>query len=108
MAKETITTITCDICGRAGAKSHSFVYDRRCDAAGSMENVWHDVDLCAIHFGALVLKFGHPREHSSRYQGREKARAYGVKVKAWTEAEAMVWEHMTPDERYLAISIEEL
>lgn len=106
MAKETITR--CDICGREGAKSHSFLYDRRCDAASSMENVYHDVDLCSIHFDELVRKFGHPRKHRSRYQGRAEARAYGTKVKEWTEAEAGVWERMTADDRDVALDIENL
>ena len=108
MTKTTITTIRCDICGREDAKSHSFVYDRLPAGAGSSENFYHEVDLCLIHFDELVHKFGHPNEHRSRYQDRAEARAYGVKVKAWTEAEAMVWGRMTPDERHLAFSIEEV
>lgn len=104
MVKEVITK--CDVCGREGAKRHSFVYDRRMDAAGSMENIYHDVDLCVIHFDELVLKFGHPREHRSRYQDRAAARAYGRRVKQWAEVKA-VWKRMTPEERQLAISIEE-
>jgi hypothetical protein len=106
MAKEVITKITCDICGRSDAISHSFLYDRRMDAAGSMENVSYDVDLCTIHFDALVGLFGHPSGYRSRYQGREKAREYGRKVMTWIDAEIGVWRRMTPDERKLAISIE--
>ena len=108
MAKETTVVINCDICGAAGAESHSFFYDRRCDPAGSMENVYYDVDLCGVHFAELVRKHGHPREHRVRLVDRSKARAYGIAAKDWIELMVAIWAKMTPDERSLALAIETL
>jgi len=108
MVKEVTEKISCDICGREGAEGHSFFYDRRMDAAGDMDDEFYDVDLCASHMRAVVVKFGHPWEHYSRSVGRSGARAYGRRVKDWIEAEMGVWKRMSVDERWLAVSIEDL
>ena len=104
MAKETTTTISCDICGR-GAESHGFYYDRRCDAAGSMDDKFYDVDLCQAHFDELVRKHGHPFQHSFRIVGRSDAIKYGSQVKEWCEMQQTIWRKMSSDEKALALEI---
>lgn len=38
--------VICDKCGKNNAKPVQVFIDRRMDAAGSMENLYDDVDLC--------------------------------------------------------------
>ena len=39
--------IICDICGsKERVKVHCYVYDRATDAAGAMEDIYYQVDLC--------------------------------------------------------------
>lgn len=104
MAKETVTTISCDVCGETAA-SNSFIYDRITDAAGSMENVYYDVDLCQAHFDELVRKHGHPKEHRLRLVNRSDAIAYGSKVKSWAEMQCTIWRKMSNEEKLLALAI---
>ncbi len=108
MAKEIITTISCDICGGTDAGSHSFLYDRIADAAGSMEDVYYDVDLCTMHFGELVRVHEHPRGYRQRLVNRSRAIAYGSRVKDWIELQKGIWKKKTPEERKLALDIEAL
>ena len=49
MVKEVTEVVRCDICGDSPAKRLGFAYERRMDAAGSMENVYYDIDLCVLH-----------------------------------------------------------
>lgn len=50
----TVTTVMCDTCGNADARAVSYFVDRRMDAAGSMENEYETVDLCADHMASLL------------------------------------------------------
>ena len=108
MAKTTVTTYSCDICNREGAKRHSFFFDRGMDAAGSMENEYYDVDLCPMHFRELARKHGTPKEYSQSRVGRKQAMKYGYGVKAWIEMQKVVWRKMSNEERRLALQIEGL
>ncbi len=108
MVKEIRTSIRCDICGGGDAESHCFRCGRRTDAAGSMENVYYDVDLCTLHFGELVRKHGDPADYRQRLVGRSREIAYGSGVKDWIELQKVIWKKMTPDERNLALAIEAL
>ena len=108
LAKEIVTTIRCDICGNIDAESHSFLCDRMMDAAGSMENVYYDVDLCSIHFCEFVRQHGHPSDYSQRLVNRSLAIAYGSRVKDWIESYIKIWKKMTSDERELSLAIEAL
>ena len=108
MVKAVTEIVYCDICVEAGAKEYSFVYDRRCDAAGSMENWWHDADLCAVHFNELVRVNSHPDQHRIRVVGRSGAIAYGAKVKEWIESYRDIWGKMSPAEKRLSVQIERL
>ena len=108
MAKETVTTITCDICGMANAESHSFFFDRRCDAAGDMDNEYYDADLCAVHFGVLARICGDPSDYRQRVVGRSSAMSYGRRVMIWIKLRKVNWNEMTIDERNLALAIEAL
>jgi len=49
MVTKVTETKYCDICGEVAVICLDFIIDRRCDAAGSMEDVWYAVDLCALH-----------------------------------------------------------
>jgi hypothetical protein len=50
------TIIVCDMCGsKDNVKRRSYYYDRKMDAAGSMENVCETYDLCE-HCELLVYK----------------------------------------------------
>lgn len=49
MVKEVTEVVKCDVCGTSPGTHLSFPYDRRCDAAGSMENIYYDIDLCTMH-----------------------------------------------------------
>lgn len=103
MVKKIVTTCYCDMCKRE-AKSYSFVYDRVADAAGGMENLYYDVDLCSSHFAELVRKHGRPDDHRLRL-GRSSAIAYGSKVKIWAEMQIKIWAKMSNEERGLALAI---
>jgi hypothetical protein len=39
-------TLICDICGKHPANYLSFCHDRKLDAAGSMYDVFFEIDLC--------------------------------------------------------------
>ena len=106
MAKEVIEKIYCDICGETAEVSKSYLYDRRMDAAGSMENCWYDVDLCAMHYDELTRMAG-PDTVSIRRQ-RGLAMAYGSRVKQWVEQQASIWKQMLEDEKRLWMDIESL
>ena len=95
----------CDICASEGAESHSFFYDRRCDAAGSMDDEYYGIDLCSPHFDELVRKHGHPKDHRQRLVGRSVARAYGSGVKSWAEMQVSIWHKMSSEDKELALAI---
>ena len=108
MAKTTVTTCSCDICNREGAKGHSFFFDRVMDVAGGMENEYYNVDLCPMHFREIVRKYGDPKKYSRLAVGRPQAMRYGSTVKGWIEMQKIIWSKMSNDERRLALQIEEL
>jgi len=107
MVKKITEELLCDICG-AEAEGHSFFYDRRMDAAGSMENEWFDTDLCAIHYRELERVCGKRSEHRERGIGRRGAIQYGRKVKAWIEMQESIWSKMSSEDHILAMEIENL
>ena len=108
MVKKIITIIRCDICDREEAKEFGFRYDRRMDAGGSMENVYYDADLCRIHADAVFHLHGHPDDYSERTVGRSKSLEYNSKIREWIEQQIDVWGNLSPDEKYLALTIEDL
>lgn len=108
MVTKTERTCLCDICGSENAESYSFIYDRRLDAAGSLENWYHDVDLCGGHSAELVRKYGHPKDYGLRVVNRADAIAYGKAVKEWAEMKESIWRKMSSEERQLALAIEAL
>ncbi len=108
MVVKTEKTVSCDICGAENAVSHSFVYDRVADAAGGMENLYYDIDLCSAHFAELVSKHGHPRDNRWRRVGKRATIAYGSGVKEWAEMQADIWPTMSKDDQRLALAIWEL
>ena len=107
MAKTIITTCTCDICDREKAESHSFFYDRRMDAAGDMDDLYYEADLCPMHFRELVRKHGEPGNYTSYKAGRGEAMSYGSRVKSWIEMQQTIWAKMSGEERALATKIEQ-
>ena len=108
MSKITTVTTCCDICKREGAESHSFFFDRRMDAAGSMDNEYYNVDLCSIHFREIVRKCGDPKKYSWSVVGRPRAIRYGSDVKEWIEMQKIIWSRMSSSEWSLALQIEGL
>ena len=108
MVKRIVTDYICDICDKENSESHSFLYDRRMDAAGSMENEYYDVDLCPMHFSELVRKNGKPKDYRQSQVGRKRAMQYGYRVKTWIEMQKTIWNKMSRDERVLATKIEQL
>ena len=105
MVTEVTKTCSCDICGGKDAESHSFFYDRRGDGAGSMDNEYYDIDLCAAHFAELVRIHGDPAYYRQRIVGRSAAMSYGFGVKSWAEMQEGIWEKMSAGEKKLWFDI---
>ena len=74
-----VTDTLCDRCGRGNASDSGMIVGRRCDAAGSMENVTLDADLCtdckAAFFTDMLAAL--PREITEDYLRGRRGLANG-------------------------------
>lgn len=46
--------ILCDVCGVKNAETLSIQVDRTMDGAGSMENIYEQIDLCPKHVNTFI------------------------------------------------------
>ena len=112
MVTKTTKTILCDVCGKEAKESLEFVIDRQMNAAGSIESVWYDVDLCSMHLREMTQKcctvLGISFSDDLRTIFRKMERYEKMELSQHIDTMIEIWSKMSAEDRMLAMEIEKL
>ncbi len=101
MVKEVTETIRCDICGVDPAERLCFAYEREMDAAGSMEDIFYDIDLCDLHWYEVHLLLVNYEQQPTRVSSRTMTRSSRWDLKQKIVGIRRAWRKMSADEQGL-------
>lgn len=105
MTKIVTEVVRCDVCGVKPAKRLCFPWDRIADGAGSMEDVYYDVDLCDLHWLEVHRLLANYDEQPTRVSKQTMGRGDRRDFKQRIEGIIGAWEKMSGEEQVLTKQI---